>query len=183
MKKAKNKSDNNSKNKHNNAKMKVFFAIAFIVIVVGLVILFTGKEKNISNPISNDKEDIIESEKPIDTIKSDVPETKVPETEIISPKPADKYPIKPVHIIEIKNFKFEPRTIEIKKGETVKWVNLDIVGDNHVRTHMIKQAYTFISPRLDLNETFEYTYDEVGEFKYIDGIFSTAMNGKVIVTE
>ena len=85
-------------------------------------------------------------------------------------------------VVEIVNFKFIPQEITIPVGTTVVWKNLDIyLGD--VRPHVIAAHQNeFRSGRLLINDTFYHTFTKIGNFTYIDAIFTKQMQrGRVNV--
>ena len=74
---------------------------------------------------------------------------------------------------------FSPKTLTIKKGTKVTWVN----RDNKV--HQIKELSTdhlFRSNRINPDDSFSFTFTKAGEYRYMDTI-STYMSGKIIVQE
>ena len=77
--------------------------------------------------------------------------------------------------IEIKNFQFIPREVNITVGTTIVWKNLDVfMGD--VRPHMVAANFNeFRSERLLINDTYYHTFDKIGKYTYRDAIFSTKM--------
>ena len=80
-----------------------------------------------------------------------------------------------IHDISILGFAFNPSTLEISQGDTVRWTNNDsfhrIVSDDGV---------SFESENLSNGDTFEHQFDAAGEFPYHCGIHSS-MTGGVIV--
>lgn len=67
--------------------------------------------------------------------------------------------------IAIANFSFGPKELEIKVGTTVTWTNQD--GASHT---VSADNGVFDSGSLSHNETFSYTFSEVGTFTYHCGI-------------
>lgn len=81
--------------------------------------------------------------------------------------------------VSINNFKFSPADITVKKGTTVTWTNNDSVG------HTVTETDGKDGPKSsDLNQgqTYSFTYNTVGTFKYICSIHPN-MTGSVTVTE
>jgi plastocyanin len=80
--------------------------------------------------------------------------------------------------VKIVNFQFEPKTLTVKAGSTVKWTNEDTA------THSIKdtsQLATPVSPDLvGKGSTFSITYGQPGSYSYICGIHQY-MSGSVQV--
>jgi plastocyanin len=81
-------------------------------------------------------------------------------------------------VVKIVNFQFEPKTLTVKAGSTVKWTNEDTA------THSIKdtsQLATPVSPDLvGKGSTFSITYGQPGSYSYICGIHQY-MSGSVQV--
>jgi plastocyanin len=61
--------------------------------------------------------------------------------------------------VAMKNMKFSPATIEIKKGDTVEWRNDDIT------THTATSA-TFDSGSIDPDKSWRHTFSDAGSFPY-----------------
>jgi len=61
--------------------------------------------------------------------------------------------------VAIKNFAFDPQTLTIDKGTTVKWTNEDSVA------HKIKSD-TFNSDYLNSGNTYEFTFNNSGTYPY-----------------
>lgn len=81
-------------------------------------------------------------------------------------------------VVKIVSFQFEPKTLTVKAGSTVKWTNEDTA------THSIKdtsQLATPVSPDLvGKGSTFSITYGQPGSYSYICGIHQY-MSGSVQV--
>lgn len=75
--------------------------------------------------------------------------------------------------VNIENFSFNPATLNIKTGTTVKWTNKDSVG------HSIKSD-KINSKILQKDESFEFAFSETGAYDYICGPHPF-MKGKIIV--
>ena len=67
--------------------------------------------------------------------------------------------------VTIKNFDYSPMMLTIKAGSSVTWKNLD--GEPHTIASVDGQ---FRSQALDQNDTFRFTFDHPGTFKYICSI-------------
>ncbi|MFH1053033.1 MAG: cupredoxin domain-containing protein [Candidatus Woesearchaeota archaeon] len=78
----------------------------------------------------------------------------------------------------IKNNEINPVDIYIKVGDSVKWIN-----NEDKLAHMVSSIYSkeFRSERLVPGDTFEHTFNEKGEFQYIDAIVPDKIRGRVIV--
>lgn len=64
-----------------------------------------------------------------------------------------------VYQVTIKNFAFDPATINIKKGDSVKWTNEDSAP--HTVT-----GPGFDSGTLNTGKTYSYTFNVAGSFDY-----------------
>jgi len=73
----------------------------------------------------------------------------------------------------MKNMKFSPATIEIKKGDTVEWKNDDITP--HTAT-----SATFDSASIAPETSWRHTFAEAGSFPYIC-TFHPDMKASVVV--
>lgn len=77
-----------------------------------------------------------------------------------------------VHVA-MKNMKFSPATIEIKKGDTVEWKNDDMTP--HTAT-----SATFDSGSIASDAAWQHTFKEAGNFSY-SCTFHPVMKGTIIV--
>jgi plastocyanin len=67
--------------------------------------------------------------------------------------------------ITIKNFDFMPMDITVAPGTIVVWKNLD--GEPHV---VASADGLFRSPALDQNDSFRFTFEKPGTYRYICSI-------------
>jgi plastocyanin len=81
--------------------------------------------------------------------------------------------------VEIDNFSFTPASIKVKKGTTVTWTNKDSAPHTVTGVDSNKGPE---SGTLNGNDTYTFTFDEVGTFGYICD-FHPSMKGEVTVTE
>jgi plastocyanin len=81
--------------------------------------------------------------------------------------------------VDIKNFSFMPASITVKKGTTVTWTNSD--SSAHTVTESDGQSGPH-SLRLTKGQSYTFTFDNVGTFKYICSLHPD-MKGIVTVTE
>ncbi|VVB95082.1 Halocyanin [uncultured archaeon] len=79
--------------------------------------------------------------------------------------------------VEIKNFQFNPATLNIAKGTTVTWTQEDSVQHTVTAT----SGENFDSGNLNQGQTFSYTFNEVGTVVYGCTNHPT-MSGTIIVT-
>ncbi|HEY9619321.1 MAG TPA: cupredoxin domain-containing protein [Crinalium sp.] len=105
------------------------------------------------------------------------PSTDQPQT------PVHQTPTQPIEnsqfvtaTVKIYNFKFEPASVTITKGETVQFINLDEEPHTATSTDGI-----FNSRALDTNERWNYTATQPGTFAYICSIHPF-MKGTITVT-
>ncbi len=75
--------------------------------------------------------------------------------------------------VSMKNMKFSPATIEIKKGETVEWKNEDITP--HTAT-----SPTFDSKSIDPDQVWRHAFPDAGNFQY-SCTFHPEMKATIIV--
>jgi len=64
--------------------------------------------------------------------------------------------------VVIKNFAFGPTAVMVAKGTTVTWTN----GDEEPHT-VVSVDGLFRSQALDTGDTFKYTFDKPGTYRYI----------------
>ena len=77
--------------------------------------------------------------------------------------------------VTIKNFDYAPMALNIAAGTTVVWKNLD--GEPHTIASL---DGLFRSQALDQNDSFRFTFDKPGTYKYICSIHPK-MTGVVTV--
>jgi len=76
--------------------------------------------------------------------------------------------------IGIENFAFDPPTLEVATGTTVRWVNHDD------EIHAIASAGLFASPAIDRDETFSWRFETPGSYE-IRCALHPQMRGTVVV--
>jgi plastocyanin len=102
-------------------------------------------------------------------------------------KPVRSVPQGGVHIVDIPKAtetvrdKFRPDNIIIGKGDTVRWVNSDNISHLLGSMPFIGEG-GLSSPDIAPGKSWEYTFDEPGEYFYICFIHR-AMIGKITVVE
>lgn len=77
------------------------------------------------------------------------------------------------HIVSIMDFAFDPASLTIKIGESVKWENKDTAAHTVVFTD-------FKSDTLKTGDEFTHVFDTAGTFSYKCGVHPT-MTGEIIV--
>lgn len=80
-------------------------------------------------------------------------------------------------VVEIKNSIYSPANLEIKKGQTVIWINRDSQPHD-----VIDLDDTFSSPALYKDQSFSFTFDESGSFNYYCS-FHPIMQGTITVSD
>ncbi len=103
----------------------------------------------------------------------------IPELPETIPEPPETIPEPPVKEKEVTEIRivvrgFDPEEVTVKKGTTVKWLN--VVTGAKMLTGDIGA-----SGRIESGSSFEYTFEEAGEYKIFD-LFGKRW-GKVTVTE
>ncbi len=71
----------------------------------------------------------------------------------------------PNHIV-IVNYAFTPQNLTVKKGTTVTWINMDFVQHTVTSGSNGTPNGLFDSALLDHMQTFSYTFNEPGEYRY-----------------
>lgn len=80
-------------------------------------------------------------------------------------------------IVEINNSVYSPAHLEIKKGQTVTWINRDTQPHDVID---INDAFT--SPALYKDQSFSFTFNDAGMFDYYCS-FHPIMQGKITVID
>ncbi len=62
--------------------------------------------------------------------------------------------------IDISGMKFAPAVIDINQGDTVRWINRDVMP------HVVQGSFT-TSENITPDERFEFTFNQAGNFDYI----------------
>jgi plastocyanin len=81
--------------------------------------------------------------------------------------------------VELKGIQFRPQGIRVKPGTTVTWVNNDPVIHNVRHVESVFLSADVVQP----GETFFYTFDKPGKYRYQCTLHHPSMNGVVIVEE
>jgi len=75
-----------------------------------------------------------------------------------------------VKIIEIKGTKYYPDDITVSVDTNVYWINKDL--NRNYRIYEKSDNQRFNSKQLQPDESFNYTFDEIGVYYYGDGVFN-----------
>lgn len=136
--------------------MRKGFIVFMVLLSVFLAIGCTG---------SNKEQPANKTETPASTpVNKSVTPTETPQTAGGGSKIVD---------VAIQSFAFNPVSVEISTGDTVKWTNMDSA------THIIKGS-TFESGSLAKGDTYEFVFTEPGVYDYICSIHPS-MKGTVTV--
>ena len=79
--------------------------------------------------------------------------------------------------IDIKEFMFGPKDLNVAVGTTVTWVNDDQIPHTVAETHKV-----FRSGALDTNDSFSWVFNTPGEFEYFCALHPQ-MIGKIVVSQ
>ena len=134
---------------------KVFSNLAFILIL-GLILIFSACGTAQGNKASTAAPSVSAS-----TAATASESTAAPSVSASTAATATVSPLQS-NSVNIKDYKFAPETIEIKKGDKVIWKNED--GVIHTVTFD-----TFDSGSMKQGDTFEHTFDTAGSFSYYCG--------------
>ncbi|MBD0348288.1 MAG: cupredoxin domain-containing protein [Thermoleophilia bacterium] len=83
-------------------------------------------------------------------------------------------PVATTEVQMVKSYRFDPKVIEIKAGETVTWTN----EDNFTHTVEVEGREDH---ELERGESFSLTFDTPGTHHYVCTLHSKDMDGEVIV--
>ena len=81
------------------------------------------------------------------------------------------------HEVDIKDVKYKPAKIRIKKGDTVVWINSD--DRDHT---VVARDESFDSGKIAAGERFEHKFDKAGKYAY-GCKYHPRMKGVVEVTD
>jgi len=93
-------------------------------------------------------------------------------TIINNPAPVNN-PNPQTYTVNIQNNAFNPSSVQIPAGSTVKWINLDTIQHE-------PKGNVFDSGPLNQNGVFEYTFNQTGTYNYVCAIHPS-MQGTIIV--
>lgn len=83
--------------------------------------------------------------------------------------------VKQTNTINIQNSTFKPNPMLVKSGAEVRWTNQD-----NTPHKIVSDSGYFESPTLNKGDTFTYTFNKDGEYKYYDGL-NSSIKGKINV--
>lgn len=76
--------------------------------------------------------------------------------------PADQPPRPQTHTVTIEGFRFQPQSVTVTSGDTIVWVNKDLVP--HTAT---SKAGGFDSALIQADKSWRFTVREKGDFAYV----------------
>jgi plastocyanin len=83
-------------------------------------------------------------------------------------------PVATTEVEMVKSYRFDPKVIEIKAGDTVHWTN----EDNFTHTVEVDGQEDH---KVGKGESFSIKFDEPGTYQYVCTLHSQDMDGEVIV--
>jgi plastocyanin len=83
-------------------------------------------------------------------------------------------PVATTEVQMVKSYRFDPKVIEIKAGDTVTWTN----EDNFTHTVEVDGQEDH---KVGQDESFSITFEEPGTYHYVCTLHSKDMDGEVIV--
>jgi plastocyanin len=83
-------------------------------------------------------------------------------------------PVATTEVEMVKSYRFDPKVIEIKAGDTVTWTN----EDNFTHTVQVEAQEDH---KVGQGESVEITFDTPGTYHYVCTLHSQDMDGQVIV--
>jgi plastocyanin len=84
--------------------------------------------------------------------------------------------------VAMKDIKFDPESLTVKKGTTVKWTNEDSVGHDVTKTGGVGPSFESGEPgAMKKGDTFEQSFTSPGEVEYVCRIHESTMKGSVTV--
>ncbi|MEK6536760.1 MAG: plastocyanin/azurin family copper-binding protein [Actinomycetota bacterium] len=85
-------------------------------------------------------------------------------------------------IVTLRELRFEPDAVTVKKGESVTWKNEDRRNRQIMSGAPLVMTDEFMSPVIETGQSWSHTFDQSGEFPYHDMKIPNQL-GRVIVEE
>ena len=89
---------------------------------------------------------------------------------------ASARPVAKTHTVIMEGMVFQPDVITVNSGDTIVWVNKDLVPHNATSV-----AASFDSAVIKAHDSWRYTPQQKGEFDYICSFHPTTMKAKLRV--
>ena len=83
-------------------------------------------------------------------------------------------PVATTEVRMVKSYRFDPKVIEVKAGDTVTWTN----EDNFTHTVEVDGQEDH---KVEQGKSFSITFDDPGTYHYVCTLHSKDMDGEVIV--
>lgn len=144
-------------------KKKLIISIITIIILISVTFIIYNNIQTNKNFENN------HSDLPIQNNKS---ETQIFEKNISLNSSSDLKGVNKKIIIE--GLIFIPMYLEIKKGDSVTWINYDL------QSQITSEEGIFDSGNLTKNQNYTYTFNEIGNYSYYNPKYSS-IKAKVIV--
>src|SRR5690349_14035255 len=89
---------------------------------------------------------------------------------------ADERPKPKTHTVTMENMRFQPQSLTVARGDTVVWVNKDLVP--HTAT---SKAGGFDSQVIPADKSWRFTARKKGDFAYICAFHPAMTDWKIVV--
>jgi amicyanin len=143
----------------NNKPIIIAAIVAIIIVVGGIALASTMKQSDDKTTHSSEDMNMPSSET---TTKSETPQA--------------------ANAVVIRDYKYSPTPITVKKGTTVTWTNQDAARHNVVVDEGEPAGGPTDGPLIGKGETYSFTFNTVGTFNYHCSPHPY-MKGSVVVTE
>ena len=139
-----------------------------VLLLVGAIVAASGCTTNTTNttnpaPVQVNNTTIINNPAPVQANNTTV---------INNPAPVNN-PNSKTYTVNIQNNAFNPSSVQIPVGSTVRWINLDPIQHE-------PKGNVFDSGPLNQNGVFEYTFNQTGTYNYVCAIHPS-MQGTITV--
>ena len=134
-------------------KQALLLVVVLAIVVIGAIFFFSGKSDSPGNDSGNDDNGLGNQD---DNNQGT--------------------PTGSTYNVLIQGFAFNPETITIKVGDTIKWMNTEMA--KHTITSDLGGELN--SPELSKSQTYSHTFAKAGEYTYHCS-FHTSMTAKIIV--
>ena len=144
--------------------------IVLVLMIIGLFLAVSGCTDSAPEPVATPA--------PVSETKTPVP-TQPPATVAATPQPT----LTPgEYTITITRQGFEPSTITVKKGSTIRWLNVDSTEDQarYNPTHRIKIPNVYTGQTIAPGTSWSWAFTKSGTFDYNDMMHEN-LRGTIIV--
>ena len=142
--------------------------LLIVLLLVGAIVAASGCTTNTTKttnpaPVQVNNTTIINNPAPVQANNTTI---------INNPAPVNN-PNPQTYTVNIQNNAFNPSSVQIPVGSTVKWINLDPIQHE-------PKGIVFDSGPLSQNGVFEYTFNQTGTYNYVCAIHPS-MKGTITV--